>query len=535
MTQANTDYLLPIPSPVSDRAFGASPIEERASNFGDHLNQARTFSGDDLFPRGSSSQRAETSRYDRDERKWNNHAPKPYDSGNRSISPPPTSDQPIEETVKAKPAADESKSETDKSEEADQTAAAEAAGACQSAKANPSKTADSKAESETPPDKLAKLEVAATAKKAAITTTDRKANANSDSAAKGSTPEGEVKLAVSQAELAATDENVWATGEDVEQAQVAVDDEKAKAAKDTASTAKPAKDKPVGKGEAEPNAASGANAGEKQTSSDTTQTIKQEAASTSTESTAKSKAKPGSEESPDDEPRTATRNKQPAPSAKVDASQLVGAATIVAETDMSESLKEKGSERAAKPVTVKAEPITEAFARITRNSATGSNDSAGNANESPAVDPARFLGRVTKAFQTAQERGGKLHLRLSPPELGALRIELNIKDGVMSASLQAENSDARRLLLEHLPALRDRLAEQNIRVDRFDVDVQRDGSEGQTDTRGSQQQQFHQSFDEPTPRRQATPQQRLGSTEPQTTEPTTGSDQINDAGLNLVV
>ena len=128
------------------------------------------------------------------------------------------------------------------------------------------------------------------------------------------------------------------------------------------------------------------------------------------------------------------------------------------------------------------------------------------ANDLPQVDPSRFIGRVAKAFQTAQDRGGTLQLRLSPPELGALRIELNVKDGVMSASLQTENANARRLLLDHLPALRDRLAEQNIRVDRFDVDVRQEGSGGQTDTRGSQQQQFQHQPDQPTPRRQAQPQ-----------------------------
>ena len=98
-------------------------------------------------------------------------------------------------------------------------------------------------------------------------------------------------------------------------------------------------------------------------------------------------------------------------------------------------------------------------------------DQNANADATPQVDPARFVSRVAKAFQTANERGGTLQLRLSPPELGSLKIQLNVKDGVMSASLETDNANARRVLLDHLPALRDRLAEQNIRVDRFDVDV----------------------------------------------------------------
>jgi flagellar hook-length control protein FliK len=87
---------------------------------------------------------------------------------------------------------------------------------------------------------------------------------------------------------------------------------------------------------------------------------------------------------------------------------------------------------------------------------------------------------VAKAFQMAQERDGKLHLRLSPPELGSLRLELSVKEGVMTATLEAETTAARKVLLDHLPALRDRLAEQNIRIERFDVDVRRDDG-GQAD------------------------------------------------------
>jgi flagellar hook-length control protein FliK len=41
----------------------------------------------------------------------------------------------------------------------------------------------------------------------------------------------------------------------------------------------------------------------------------------------------------------------------------------------------------------------------------------------------------------------------------------------MSARLEAETPAARNLLLESLPLLRERLAQQDIRVERFDVDL----------------------------------------------------------------
>ncbi len=108
-----------------------------------------------------------------------------------------------------------------------------------------------------------------------------------------------------------------------------------------------------------------------------------------------------------------------------------------------------------------------------------------------------------------------------------------MKDGVMSASLQTENATARRLLLDHLPMLRDRLAEQNIRVDRFDVDVRREGTGGQADTRGSQQQQFQHQPDQPAPRQQANMLQRERDSATQDVLSTPPA--VSDAGLNLIV
>jgi flagellar hook-length control protein FliK len=87
------------------------------------------------------------------------------------------------------------------------------------------------------------------------------------------------------------------------------------------------------------------------------------------------------------------------------------------------------------------------------------------------AERARFVQRVASAFRSLGDEGGELRLRLSPPELGSLRVELSVRDGVLNARLETETSSARNLLLDNLPALRDRLAEQNIKVEKFDVDV----------------------------------------------------------------
>lgn len=101
-----------------------------------------------------------------------------------------------------------------------------------------------------------------------------------------------------------------------------------------------------------------------------------------------------------------------------------------------------------------------------------------------AADRARFVQRVSQAFRAASERGGHVRLRLHPPELGSLRVELKITDGVMSARMEAESAAARDLLAEHLPVLRQRLADHGIRVERFELDLM--GQNGQ----GPSQQAF---------------------------------------------
>ncbi|WP_442484903.1 flagellar hook-length control protein FliK [Aeoliella sp. SH292] len=97
-------------------------------------------------------------------------------------------------------------------------------------------------------------------------------------------------------------------------------------------------------------------------------------------------------------------------------------------------------------------------------------------HQMPQVDAQRFVSRVSRAFQVAENRGGPLQLRLSPPELGALKIELSIQQGTLTAKLETETAAAKSVLLDNLPALRERLATQEIRIDKFEVDVRQQNS-----------------------------------------------------------
>lgn len=128
------------------------------------------------------------------------------------------------------------------------------------------------------------------------------------------------------------------------------------------------------------------------------------------------------------------------------------------------------------------------------------------------VDRVRFLQRVSTAFRAADEQGGQIRLRLSPPELGSLKLELSVHNGLMTAHVQAETDTARNLLLDHLPQLRERLADHNIKIDHFDVELmnQQSGTPqnySQNPNDGSSPPQFG-------PRRPATPAVTAGAIAP---------------------
>ena len=54
-------------------------------------------------------------------------------------------------------------------------------------------------------------------------------------------------------------------------------------------------------------------------------------------------------------------------------------------------------------------------------------------------------------FQAADEDGGQIRLRLSPPELGSMKIEIAVHGGTMTAHVETESSATRNMLLDNLP------------------------------------------------------------------------------------
>ena len=101
------------------------------------------------------------------------------------------------------------------------------------------------------------------------------------------------------------------------------------------------------------------------------------------------------------------------------------------------------------------------------------------------VDRVRFVQRVARAFQAADQDGGQIRLRLSPPELGALKLDITLNKGSLTAHVETETSTARTMLLDNLPQLRDRLAEHNIKIDQFNINLMNRSPDGTPDNPSS--------------------------------------------------
>ncbi len=97
---------------------------------------------------------------------------------------------------------------------------------------------------------------------------------------------------------------------------------------------------------------------------------------------------------------------------------------------------------------------------------------------------------VTHVSGSFNGASGRMVLRLQPAELGALKLELLVEGDRIRANLQAQNQQVQEVLERNLPQLRSALAEQGLKIDQFNVDVNhRHNQQGQFDNLAQQQHQ----------------------------------------------
>jgi flagellar hook-length control protein FliK len=150
----------------------------------------------------------------------------------------------------------------------------------------------------------------------------------------------------------------------------------------------------------------------------------------------------------------------------------------------------EGDARASAPSAVQVGPESghiKAGGDASARAATGRASASTTPDGADGVDRVRFVQRVSRAFEALQGRQGTVRMKLHPPELGSLRVEINVERGVMSARLEAETQHARNLILDNLPMLRDRLAQQDIKVQQFNVDLMDQSPGGLPEQQGGEQ------------------------------------------------
>jgi len=85
--------------------------------------------------------------------------------------------------------------------------------------------------------------------------------------------------------------------------------------------------------------------------------------------------------------------------------------------------------------------------------------------------------RIARGLQNAvQQKGGAVTLRLTPPEMGTVRIQLQIHNGTVNAQFHAETESTRTLLNQQLSQLRTSLEQQGLSVERLGVQTMQQSS-----------------------------------------------------------
>lgn len=116
----------------------------------------------------------------------------------------------------------------------------------------------------------------------------------------------------------------------------------------------------------------------------------------------------------------------------------------------------------------------------------------------PTVDVKQveqLVERVADAVRQSQSTGQQLRIRLSPPELGTLQIEVSLKNGEYAAKLEVQNSSAQKVINDNIAQLKEALAKTGVSLDRIDVHINTDSTEDQRSSFSDAQTQSGNDFE----------------------------------------
>jgi flagellar hook-length control protein FliK len=142
---------------------------------------------------------------------------------------------------------------------------------------------------------------------------------------------------------------------------------------------------------------------------------------------------------------------------------------------------------------------------MTATSPSATLTAAGAQGEAPAPpnaqaqdQPNQLVNRVVRGLSAMiNQRGGAMNMRLTPPELGQLRVQMTIARGVVTAQFQPATAEAQAILDRSLATLRTALESHGLTVERLSVHSvqQQPGGQAARDAADEQTQQQRNQHD----------------------------------------
>jgi len=152
-------------------------------------------------------------------------------------------------------------------------------------------------------------------------------------------------------------------------------------------------------------------------------------------------------------------------------------------------------------------------AGVAPTAAPAANAPTAPAPPAPAAPPVaqQLVAHVTP-LAAAPDGTHELTIELRPVELGTVRLDVTLEDGVLSVRVHAEDPASRRLLAQSLGDLRHALVEAGISAGSLDVGDPRGGGDtGDHGAPGDRSAPSPRAGDHPTPDTRATAQRSLPS------------------------
>jgi len=103
--------------------------------------------------------------------------------------------------------------------------------------------------------------------------------------------------------------------------------------------------------------------------------------------------------------------------------------------------------------------------------------------------PPYLINHVGKQIARSIRRGERvIRLQLRPPELGTLRVEMDMKDNILKLGMITENNSVKELLLSNAHELREALVQQGVKLEKLDVQIHYDFGQSLADLKDGQKE-----------------------------------------------